>query len=91
VLFARALQLDPKLSHAYYGKGAALTQMHQYEQALAEFDKAIALDRRNGKAWHNKGYALHKLGREDEAMQCIKSKYESMGIKNYVSTFSWED
>ncbi|MBV9009679.1 MAG: tetratricopeptide repeat protein [Verrucomicrobia bacterium] len=41
---AKALTLDDKLAEAHASRGAALSLMHQREDAAAEFEKAIALD-----------------------------------------------
>ena len=41
---AKALALDDKLAEAHASRGLALSLLHQYEQATAEFEKAIALD-----------------------------------------------
>jgi adenylate cyclase len=41
---AKALALDDKLAEAHASRGTALSLLHQYEDATAEFEKAIALD-----------------------------------------------
>jgi len=41
---AKALALDDKLAEAHASRGLALSLMHQYEQATAEFEQAITLD-----------------------------------------------
>jgi adenylate cyclase len=41
---AKALALDDKLAEAHASRGTALSLMHQYDEAGAEFEKAIALD-----------------------------------------------
>jgi adenylate cyclase len=40
---AKALALDDKLAEAHASRGVALSLLHQYEQATAEFEQAIAL------------------------------------------------
>jgi adenylate cyclase len=41
---AKALALDDKLAEAHASRGTALSLLHQYDEATAEFEKAIALD-----------------------------------------------
>jgi adenylate cyclase len=41
---AKALALDDKLAEAHASRGTALSLLHSYEDARAEFEKAIALD-----------------------------------------------
>jgi adenylate cyclase len=41
---AKALALDDKLAEAHASRGTALSLLHQYDEATAEFEKAITLD-----------------------------------------------
>jgi tetratricopeptide (TPR) repeat protein len=50
------------------GKGQALLNLQQSDNALDCFDEVIALDSTNAEAFVRKGIALEKLGRLDEAI-----------------------
>jgi Flp pilus assembly protein TadD/RNA polymerase subunit RPABC4/transcription elongation factor Spt4 len=55
----------------WYSKGAALTILGRYEEALDCIDTAIKMDPENEVAWVNKGTALSRLGRHKEALRCF--------------------
>ena len=50
------------------GKGQALLNLQQADNALTCFDEVIALDSTNAEAFVKKGIALERLGRLDEAI-----------------------
>jgi tetratricopeptide (TPR) repeat protein len=50
------------------GKGQALLNLQQADNALACFDEVIGLDSTNAEAFVRKGIALERLGRLDEAI-----------------------
>lgn len=50
------------------GKGQALLNLQQGDNALACFDEVIALDSTNAEAFVRKGIALERLGRLDDAI-----------------------
>jgi tetratricopeptide (TPR) repeat protein len=50
------------------GKGQALLNLQQADNALACFDEVIALDSTNAEAFVKKGITLERLGRLDEAI-----------------------
>ena len=50
------------------GKGQALLNLQQADNALACFDEVITLDPTNAEAFVRKGIALERLGRLDEAI-----------------------
>ncbi len=84
--FDRAITLGrkgtPGEEMPWYGKGASLILLGQYEEALRAIDKALDLNPRNEVAWLNKGNALTKLGRLVDALRCfnaaikVNPKYE---------------
>ena len=51
----RALELDPRLAHAWVTRGVARHALGQFEQALADFGQAIGLEPRLVVAWMNRG------------------------------------
>jgi tetratricopeptide (TPR) repeat protein len=67
--FTQAINLDPKLSDAYYNSGFIKLNQGYYEEAIADFDIVLSL-MPNDKAYFYKGRALVGLYRfEDAAVQ----------------------
>jgi tetratricopeptide (TPR) repeat protein len=60
----------PGQAELLLGKGQALLNLQQAEEALACFQEVIALEPNNAEAFVRKGSALEKLGRLDEAIDC---------------------
>lgn len=54
----------------WYSKGAALTILGKYEEAIDCIDNALKLSPNNEVALVNKGMALSRLGRHREALKC---------------------
>ncbi|MFQ6107358.1 MAG: tetratricopeptide repeat protein [Thermoplasmata archaeon] len=54
----------------WYSKGAALTILGKYEEAIECIDNALKLSPDNEVALVNKGTALSRLGRHREALKC---------------------
>ena len=54
----------------WYSKGAALTILGKYEEAIECIDNALKLSPNNEVALVNKGMALSRLGRHREALKC---------------------
>ena len=59
-----------------FNKGGALLQKRQYEEAVAEFDKAIAINPDYDKAYYMKGYALTRLKRYADATSAYEKALE---------------
>ncbi|TET90918.1 MAG: tetratricopeptide repeat protein [Methanomassiliicoccales archaeon] len=57
----------------WYSKGAALTILGRYEEALEHIDTALKINPRNEVAWVNKGTAMSRLGRHKEALKCFNA------------------
>ena len=55
-------------SKAHVLRGLALYDLNQYEEALAEYDKAIRLNPQDAEAHFHRGNALRALGRYHEAV-----------------------
>ncbi|GAB6266384.1 MAG: hypothetical protein STSR0001_18310 [Methanothrix sp.] len=64
------------LAEAWRGKGTALAQMGQGEEALAAQEKAIELNESDVEAWMGKAMALSELGRDEEAVQAYDRIFE---------------
>jgi tetratricopeptide (TPR) repeat protein len=64
-----ALQLDPGNVEALVYKGATLTELQHYDEALAIFEKILKVAPDIEEAVTGKGFALLGLGRVEEALQ----------------------
>ena len=75
--FDRAIALGTKAPRGeelpWYGKGASLTLLGRYDEALRAIDKALDLNPHNEVAWLNKGNALTKMGRLIDALRCFNA------------------
>jgi tetratricopeptide (TPR) repeat protein len=56
------------LADQYYGDGVNLSNLGQYADAVAAYDKAVFIRPGNADAWNNRGVALDKLGQYSEAV-----------------------
>ena len=64
---------DPKMrSREYFEKGTELLYQSQFQQAIAQFDKAIETQPDNFEAWHFKGSAWANLRKYDKALECYE-------------------
>src|SRR5439155_24077380 len=59
-----------RVSLFWIGKGQALLNLGQTEEALGCFDEAVELDPGNAEAFVKRGMALEKLHRLEEALAC---------------------
>jgi tetratricopeptide (TPR) repeat protein len=66
--FERAVQLDPRSSDAYCGRGKAKHGKGDNEGAVADLDRAIVLDARNSDAYLARGYIRKIKGDLDAAI-----------------------
>ena len=57
-----------KLAGAYSSRGVAYAKRREYDQAIADYDKAIDLDPKNAKAYYQRGYVYDIKGEHDRAM-----------------------
>ena len=62
--------------HTWNDKGIALDELEKYAEAIACFDEAIKLDPEYLLALYAKGNLLRKLGRDEEAEQCLAKARE---------------
>jgi serine/threonine protein kinase/Tfp pilus assembly protein PilF len=67
--FKRAIDLDPKLTLAYFNLGNALKALGKVDEAIGCYRKAVAIDPKNI-VLVNLGDALHHKGKVDEAIEC---------------------
>src|SRR5256885_9383797 len=75
---AEALQLADRArtafgetGFAYTLRGAALTELGRYPEALAELERAVDVDPDLALVWHELGYAAYKLGDKSRALLAL--------------------
>jgi TPR repeat len=56
---------------AYTLRGAALTELGRYPEALAELERAVEVDPDLALVWHELGYAAYKLGDKNRALLAL--------------------
>ncbi|MBT4162915.1 MAG: tetratricopeptide repeat protein [Gammaproteobacteria bacterium] len=88
----QALLLSPKMGKIYVNRGNVFHQTHEYEQALADYDKAIELD--NVKldiVYYNKSLTLIRMKRWDDARTALETALEvnpeSSRVKRKLAQF----
>ncbi len=64
----RQKQSESKDANFYNSRGVDYGEKGQYDQAIADYDKAIEIDPKFGKAYNNRGYAYGKKGDYDQAI-----------------------
>ncbi len=68
-LWSYVIENEPeKVPHAYNNRGIAYADMKEYDQAIADYNKAIELNPRNFFAYNNRGIAYFYKGRYDQAI-----------------------
>jgi protein O-GlcNAc transferase len=70
--FQKAVQLDSKSQHGWFGQGMALTHMEEYAASLDYFRRVIKLNAKLAIAHHNLGRSLHEIGQSDMAYQSFR-------------------
>ena len=66
----------PEVVGAFYDKAALLNQLGRYEEALGNYNMVNQLEPSFAEAWHEKSHVLEKLGRNDEAQECLEEYKE---------------
>jgi tetratricopeptide (TPR) repeat protein len=56
---------------SYTLRGAALTELGRYPEALAELERAVEVDPDLALVWHELGYAAYKLGDKNRALLAL--------------------
>ncbi|MBI3722632.1 hypothetical protein HY251_01555, partial [bacterium] len=64
---SRALELDPKLAHAWASRAAARLLGHELDGAIADASRALELDANDVLALHSRGLARSLAGDVDGA------------------------
>ena len=71
-----AIELDPEYAMAYNNRGRAYLNMGQFDQAIADCNKAIELDPNLAIAYGNRALAYTFVGMDAEAEQDIERAVE---------------
>lgn len=77
-IYKENVKKHPDNPKAHIDLAYKLTELKQYESAVAEYDKALKLRPNDFLAANNKGYVLFNMGRYDEAL----SIFETLAPKN---------
>lgn len=73
--YNQAIELDPAMANAYYGKAIALKYLKQYDESETAYQKAIELDPTNSKAYLSLGN-LYRA--KEEYNQAIQVYYKAL-------------
>lgn len=65
----QAVELNPRSVTAHYGRGSALSNLEQPEEALSAFEKVLEIDELNQDAMLHAGIIAAQLGRSDASQQ----------------------
>jgi tetratricopeptide (TPR) repeat protein len=65
----QAVELNPRSITGHYGRGSALANLEQPEEALAAFRRVLAIDELNQDAMMHAGILAAQLGQSDESQQ----------------------
>jgi protein O-GlcNAc transferase len=70
--YRRSLQLNPKLSRAWYSAGCAESSRQDYASAMICFQRVLEIQPDWPEARHNLGRVLFKLGKVEEALDLFR-------------------
>jgi protein O-GlcNAc transferase len=70
--YAKALEIDPGLTRAWYAAGCSENARREYVSACACFEKALAQIPDWPPALHNLGQALYRLGQTDQSIDLFR-------------------
>ncbi len=62
------IQADKKLGWAWFLRGNAWANQHDYDKAFADYSEAIRLNPQDAKAWRNRGHARFQKQEYDKAI-----------------------
>ena len=75
--FQRAVQLDSRSMHGWFGQGMVFTTLEEFAESLKFFRKVIKLGPTLAIAHHNLGRSLHETGQADAAYQSFRKSIDS--------------
>ena len=68
--FYTKVDISPNDAQLWSNKGAILSDLKDYEEALKCYDKALEIDPNYAQAWFNKGVVLADLEKYRDALLC---------------------
>ena len=74
-----AIRLDGQNPYLYYNRANVYAQRHDYQRAVADYDRALALDPSLGEAWYNRGLTRLDMKQTTEAIADL-SKAGELGL-----------
>lgn len=69
-IYDKAIELNPGVTDAWYGKGIVLNSLGNHEDAIQAYDRVIIINPLDADAWHSKGIALFEMGKYEDAINC---------------------
>jgi tetratricopeptide (TPR) repeat protein len=72
----QAVELNPRSVTGHYGRGSALANLDQPEEALQAFQTVLQVDELNQDAMMHAGILAARLGRQDQSQQYFRSYLE---------------
>ncbi len=74
--FTKAIELDPNLTNAYYGRGAGYSAHGNYYEALADFNKVIESSPKSITAYTKRSSVYYSLGEIDKTTADLRRAIE---------------
>jgi FKBP-type peptidyl-prolyl cis-trans isomerase 2/predicted TPR repeat methyltransferase len=74
--YAKAIQIEPRFTEAYYNLGVALQLSNRLDDAISAYQAVIKLKPDHRDAYHNLGNAYKDTGKPDSAMECYQKALE---------------
>ena len=74
--YTKAIELDPKSTHAYSERGRAYGNFKQYEKAIADYTQVIQLEPTDAYAFFNRGLAYIRLDLYGKALADLTQAIE---------------
>lgn len=69
--YRRAIESNPRYEIAWNNLGNVHARKKEYLEALKHYNRAIKINKRYDDAWINKGYVLSKMGKREQAIECL--------------------
>lgn len=85
-ILTKAIKYDKGNYEAYYYRGCARINMREYEEAVADFEKAVELKHDYADAYFNMGRTYYMMHNEDKACESYKlaAQYGRPNLEDYL-------
>ncbi len=88
--YTQAISLNPRLDHAYCGRGGALFSNGDIQRAIQDFNKALEIDETHSCAYTNRGKVYLQLKNFDDAIRDFGRSIElNRDLDNSVASRSY--